>query len=52
MALLDTMVEKNVPTSYRDVVAFATKHGFNGEVKSFKSLNMRYKERTEGKYII
>ena len=50
MALVDIMLMCQVPTKLPDVTEFAQRYGFDGTRKTFKALNMRYKERTQGKY--
>ena len=50
MALVDVMLELNVPNTLPDVTNFAKRYGFDGRSKTFKALNMRYKERRQGKY--
>ena len=52
MALVDVMLELEVPHSLSEVTKFAKLYGFDGTSKSFAALNMRYKERRCGKYPI
>ena len=50
MALLDHMVECDVPQNLAKVTEFAKRYGFDGKKKTFKALNVRYNERKAGKY--
>ena len=50
MALLDHMVDCDVPQNLAKVTEFAKHYGFDGKKKTFKALNVRYNERKAGKY--